>query len=219
MIIKTKNGNVDVNSVMSTKIIRNGKTFPALKFIFPDKVLASDIYALTSGEININGYKHNGYNTLDEVSVIVGKVTTAEQERDAIQAKHEETLLNVNRILPVLDDVTALTVKSLFPVWEIGKLYTVGTRLVYGDMLYKVITEHTSQADWTPDVSPSLFTAIDESHAGTIDDPIPYGGNMTLENGKYYVQGDVIYMCIRDTVNPVHHALADLVGQYTELVE
>lgn len=219
MIIQTKNGNVTVNSVMSTKIIRNGKTFPALKFIFPDTLSPSDISALVSGEININGYEHNGYNTLGEISVIVGKITTAEEERDAIQAKHEETISNVNKILPRLDDATALTVKSLFPTWEAGKPYAFGNRIVYGDKLYKVITEHTSHVDWTPDVSHSLFTAIDESHAGTIDDPIPYGGNMALENGKYYVQDDVIYMCIRDTVNPVYHALADLVGQYTELVE
>lgn len=41
---------------------------------------------------------------------------------------------------------------------------------------------------------------------------------MALEAGRYYVQGDVIYRCIRDTINPVYHALADLVGNYVEEV-
>ena len=41
---------------------------------------------------------------------------------------------------------------------------------------------------------------------------------MALEQGKYYIQDGVVYRCIRDTGNPVHHALADLVGVYVEIV-
>jgi hypothetical protein len=39
---------------------------------------------------------------------------------------------------------------------------------------------------------------------------------MTLEAGKYYLQDGVIYLCIRDTENPVYNALAELVGLYVE---
>ena len=53
---------------------------------------------------------------------------------------------------------------------------------------------------------------------GTLADPIPYSGNMALENGKHYIQNGVIYICIRDTVNPVYHALSELVGVYVEAV-
>ena len=63
----------------------------------------------------------------------------------------------------------------------------------------------------------SLYERIDETHDGTFDDPIPYSGNMALEAGKYYSQDGVIYLCTRDTVNPVYNALADLVGLYVEL--
>ena len=63
----------------------------------------------------------------------------------------------------------------------------------------------------------SLYERIDETHAGTIDDPIPYEGNMALTAGLYYSQGGVIYLCTRDTVNPVYNALADLVGLYVEV--
>lgn len=51
---------------------------------------------------------------------------------------------------------------------------------------------------------------------GTLDDPIPYSGNMALESGKYYIQDGVAYRCTRDTVNPVYNALADLIGLYVE---
>ena len=60
---------------------------------------------------------------------------------------------------------------------------------------------------------------IDETHAGTQEDPIPYNGNMALENGKYYSQDGAIYLCNRDTGIPVYQALKDFVGLYVEAVE
>ena len=218
MEIQTKNGIIAAQSAESTKIIRHGKTYPALKFVFPGEVRAADIAGLTSGEMTINGYEHNGYNTLGEVSVIVGRITTAEEERDAIQAEHDAMRENVNIILPLLDDNAALRVMSLYPAWEPGTAYAVGDRFVYGDALYRVITAHTSQADWTPDTAATLYTVINETHAGTADDPIPYDGNMALENGKYYVQDNVLYLCNRDTGTPVYNLLEELVGVYVEVV-
>ena len=69
---------------------------------------------------------------------------------------------------------------------------------------------------WEPENAPALWTEICETHAGTLDDPIPYSGNMALEAGKYYSQSGAVYLCTRDTVNPVYNALADLVGIYVE---
>ena len=67
-------------------------------------------------------------------------------------------------------------------------------------------------------VSASLFERIDETHDGSKYDPIPYEGNMALENGKYYVQNGVTYLCNRDTGNPVYNALSELVGLYVEKI-
>lgn len=50
----------------------------------------------------------------------------------------------------------------------------------------------------------------------TPTDPIPYSGNMALEAGKYYSQSGAVYLCTRDTVNPVYSDLSDLVGPYVE---
>ena len=84
----------------------------------------------------------------------------------------------------------------------------------------KVLQAHTSQETWVPGAAgtESLYARIDEEHDGTQYDPIPYEGNMVLENGKYYTQGGVLYKCIRDTGNPVHNALSELVGLYVEVV-
>ena len=55
---------------------------------------------------------------------------------------------------------------------------------------------------------------ICETHDGTLVDPIPYEGSMALENGKYYSQDGVTYLCNRDTVNPVYNPLSEMVGIY-----
>lgn len=117
-----------------------------------------------------------------------------------------------------LDDTDALTAVELFPTWQTGKSYTTDTRIRYGGKLYRVVQSHTSQADWTPDVTPALYTEVAEQGQGTKDNPIPYNGNMALEKGKYYTQDGAVYRCTRDTVNPVYNALADLVGLYVERV-
>ena len=69
---------------------------------------------------------------------------------------------------------------------------------------------------WNPETAASLWEVINETHVGTLGDPIPYDGNMALVSGLYYVQNGVIYLCTRDTVNPVYTGLDELVGIYTK---
>lgn len=60
----------------------------------------------------------------------------------------------------ITDEKEALEVRLLYPRWKIGISYTVGQFVNHNEVLYKVLTEHTSQTDWTPDVSPSLFAKV-----------------------------------------------------------
>ena len=39
---------------------------------------------------------------------------------------------------------------------------------------------------------------------------------MVLEEGKFYIQDEVTYRCTRNSINPVYHALKDLVGTFVE---
>ena len=117
-----------------------------------------------------------------------------------------------------LSDTDALDGVELFPAWAVGLSYTAGERLRYGDKLYRVLQAHTSQADWTPDSTPSLYAEVEKPGQGdTPDDPIPYSGNMELFEGKYYSQDGVTYRCTRSTGTPVYNALRDLVGTYVEV--
>ena len=115
-----------------------------------------------------------------------------------------------------VDDNTALRMREFYPEWAAGVDYTTGYKVQYGGRLWRCVQAHASQTGWEPENAPALWTEICETHAGTLDDPIPYSGNMALAAGLYYIQDDVIYLCIRDTVNPVYIALADLVGLYVE---
>ena len=121
-----------------------------------------------------------------------------------------------------VDDNTALRMKQFYPTFDsiVGQTVKQGFKFTYGDKLYKVIqAELTIQPHYPPMTgTESLYAEVCETHAGTFEDPIPYNGNMALENGKYYMQDYVIYLCNRDTVNPVYSALADLVGLYVEAV-
>lgn len=118
-----------------------------------------------------------------------------------------------------IDGNDALTAMSLYPAWAPDAAYTAGYKLTYGDKLWRVLQSHTSQIGWEPSTATaSLFEQIEETHVGTIDDPIPYSGNMKLEKGKYYIQDYTIYLCIDDTINPVYAKLSELAGLYTAAV-
>ena len=134
------------------------------------------------------------------------------------RAKAKQLRQLIEQLAVTLDDETALTGVELFPIWTIDRTYAIGDKVQRSGKLWRCLQAHTSQAGWEPENVASLWTEICESHAGTLEDPIPYNGNMALESGKYYSQNSKIYRCTRDTVNPVYNALSDLVGLYVEKV-
>ena len=160
--------------------------------------------------------------TSEEIAAIQAQVA----EKMAEEAKRPLTIEEVVRLVIAktinsitIDDETALRMVAYYPDWTVGTAYAAGDKVVYNGYLYKVLQAHTAQDTWQPGAgTESLYTRIDEQHDGTKYDPIPYNGNMALENGKYYSQGSVRYKCIRDTGNPVYNSLSELVGLYVEAV-
>lgn len=158
-------------------------------------------------------------------------VQEAEKRMEVQTAVYEKTKpLTESEVLAMLipqqintlavDDNTALRMKDFYPAFEsvIGQTVKQGFKFTYADKLWK--TEQpdlTIQAHYAPGTgTESLYSEVCETHAGMLEDPIPYDGNMALTAGLYYMQDWVIYLCTRDTVNPVYNPLADLVGLYVE---
>ena len=85
----------------------------------------------------------------------MNKLQAAEQFRKALQM-----------FAASLSDEQALEVATIYDPYAVGKAYVVGEYLTYGanatgdPQLYKVVQAHTSQADWIPDATPSLYEPI-----------------------------------------------------------
>lgn len=157
-----------------------------------------------------------------EVKPIINHVQRLKRTNELIKRNTEE----MNELN--LSAVDALEVVEWFPKWGVdfkeGDAITKGTKFQYEGKLYAVLQDHTILAHYYPSINTaSLYVEVTPEYndqgeeMGTLENPIPYEGNMVLENGKYYIQNEVVYLCNRDSGNPVYHALKDLVGLYVEV--
>lgn len=107
----------------------------------------------------------------------------------------EQSLTKVARIVAnqVTDDVVALEIQEFYDEWQVGVSYAVGQYVRFEEVLYKVITAHTSQEGWTPDSATSLFAKVLIDPEGGIleweqpDSTNPYmkGDKVTFEGVTY----------------------------------
>lgn len=93
-----------------------------------------------------------------------------------------------------MTDEEILNYPDFVEKWKSWKTYSVGKRLEYNGVIYKVLQDHTSQDDWTPDAAPSLFakvlvpdpTVIPEWEQPESTNPYAKGDKVT-HNGKTWV--------------------------------
>jgi hypothetical protein len=130
-----------------------------------------------------------------------------------------------------LSAVDMIKHQSFAPKWGVddgfkeGDTVKKGDKFTYEGKLWAVLQDHTILAHYYPSINTaSLYVEVTPEYndqgeeMGTLENPIPYEGNMVLENGKYYIQDEVVYLCNRESGSPVYHALKDLVGLYVEVV-
>ena len=127
-----------------------------------------------------------------------------------------------------LDAVHLIRFSQFAPKWgediKVGDKLVKGDKFTYNGKLWSVLQEHNVIEDYYPSINTaSLYVQVTEDYdvngeiLGTFENPIPYEGNMALEKDKYYIQDGIIYLCWRDTGNPVYHTLKDLIGLYVEI--
>lgn len=103
-----------------------------------------------------------------------------------------------------LSEEQAMEVVAVFDPWEIGKSYAVGDYLTYGvngvgdPQLYKVAQDHTSQANWTPDVTASLYVAIGLDEQGYPVWSQPTGAHDAYNKGDVVNYNDTLYVSLID---------------------
>ena len=108
---------------------------------------------------------------------------------------------HLNSIIESLEDSDALEVFDLFPVWVSGKTYYgpneqdhAQSKVQYEDTLYKCVTTHTAQSDWTPSAAVSLWTRMDNPAIEWPEWVQPVGsldaydnGAKVSHNGKHWI--------------------------------
>ena len=154
------------------------------------------------------------------------EITAMQAEQAAYEAYERTRPLTESEVARLLiakelnsltvDDNTALRMAEFYPEWASDTDYAVGFKVQHHSRLFRCLQAHTSQEGWEPENVPALWEEICETHDGTKYDPIPYEGSMALASGLYYSQDGVVYLCSRDTVNPVYNPLSELVGIYVE---
>jgi len=123
----------------------------------------------------------------------MNRLQAAEQFRKALQM-----------FAASLDDEKALEVATIYDPWAVGKAYTVGEFVVYGEnsvgdpQLYKVMQTHTSQADWTPDAAVSLFVAIGLDEEGYPVWSQPTGAHDAYNTGDVVDYNGTLYKSLID---------------------
>lgn len=150
-----EDGNIIINFNQNEKLMR----------AYGFKVVIDEVpnYDLENEYVVISGYT-------EKENVIIINYEIREIVKTKQQLKADDQLKCLKMFAQTLTDEQALKVPLIFDEFEVGKGYEVGKRILYQDVLYKVITSHTSQETWTPDVSPSLFAPIINE---TIDGGIP----------------------------------------------
>ena len=145
--------------------------------------------------------------TLTAAQEALAAALAAAQAAEAQLARAQEAALALSRELAQsyeLTDDQRLAVVALYPEWSAGMAYGADTYLTYGmnsvgdAQLYKVVSAHTSQADWTPDATPALYTAIGLTDAGYPVWARPTGAHDAYNTGDVVDYSGTLYESTMD---------------------
>ena len=123
----------------------------------------------------------------------MNRLQAAEQLRRALQM-----------FAQTLTDEEAMEIATIYPTYEVGKAYTVNEMLIYGvntvgdPQLYRVVQAHTSQADWTPDATPALYTPIGLTEKGYPVWSQPTGAQDAYNTGDIVDYNGTLYKSLID---------------------
>lgn len=141
-------------------------------------------------------------------------------EQEAAAAKNELQTLAVNAMMMSLadddlvetkntyqtklrsiSDGAALKVPEVFPHWSgNSKEYVKDDKVLYNDVLYKVLQNHTSQEGWTPTSAPSLFAKVLTSEGEILDWEQPDSTNPYMKGDKVRYNGKIYESVIDNNV-------------------
>lgn len=121
------------------------------------------------------------------------RMQAAEQVRKALQM-----------FAATLTEDQAMEVAAVYDPWRVGKAYAAGEYLTFGvnsvgdPQLYKVAQAHVAQADWMPDSTPALYTAIGLDESGYPVWSQPTGAHDAYNTGDIVDYNGTLYQSLVD---------------------
>lgn len=97
-----------------------------------------------------------------------------------------------------------LEIPSVYPAYVVGKAYKTKDVFSYGvnsvgdPQLYQVLSDHTSAAEWTPDIATSLYKAIGVTAEGYPEWVQPLGATDAYNTGDIVSYNGTLYISLID---------------------
>lgn len=198
-----KNGQVIKTRLPENGKLRDGRTVSNYNLL-PHDVLLAEGWLPLVGEPPETDEKHravvSGYEiyedrveTIYSIEEIIPVPVSETEIRESASLKAQQLAVKSLIQAKSLSTEEIIELAPLFPAYEVGKAYSIGDIFTYQRSLYEVIQAHTSQADWPPDTTASLYK--NHTPKGEIEDwRQPLGahdaymaGDRVLFNGKTYI--------------------------------
>ena len=159
------------------------------------EAIAATQTEITSTKEDLDETKTVLSDTKDDLSLTQSDLEETKSSISSMQAQVDTLVVSISNLTKEQEEALA----DKYDPWEVGITYSVGDKVHYESVNYEVLQEHTSQGDWLPNDTPSLYKVIKnddlETDEGTIEvidefeasstNPYSIGDKVTFQ-GKVY---------------------------------
>ena len=172
----------------------------------PDSATTDNFFEVDENEVQIiqDSKADIQIESLSDLEEITSNIQEIDKAKEAIKYSINSLDLSNN---------DTIKYKDYLPDWNdyVGKSLPINFKFKYNNQPYQTIQAvNIVLSNQTPDIVYALYTIINEEHEGTLDDPIPYVQQMSIEKGKYYSQYDIIYLAIQDMPTGMPYDLSQI---------
>lgn len=155
---------------------------------------------------------YTGYTIIKEFGFKVDKESKTIYHVSLLQPEEEqvnpEIKFAIQCAIPLMTNDQILQCVSVLPEWKsfIGGKMEAHQRFQFNKEAWESRQEIPVVLEGQePGISTAaLYQRIEGSHAGTQEDPIPYSQLMTVYKDKYYIQNEMLYLCLEDSGQPLY---------------
>ena len=198
-----------------------GKLIDGKLVYAPKNYLTDDNRMIFNFNNNVELMKNNGFKEVEDIvpsydatthyvikvgydggeDKIVVNYEVLEKELTYAEKLVSQQELAMSFLADNLTDEQAVQVPLIFEAWQVGVYYKVGKKLVYEEVLYKVLQDHTSQETWTPKDAPSLFARVLVDDGGAVLDWVqPDSTNPYMKGDRVKFEGKIYESLIDSNV-------------------